>query len=58
MALNYIGPFFMLACLVTACFSIPAFASLARISIGIKSSAEGLNIFAITGASKHYKSII
>ena len=58
MALNYIGPSFILVCLVTTCFSIPAFASLARIPIGIKSSAEGLKIFAITAASKHYQPII
>ena len=56
MALNYIS--FILACLVTTCFSIPAFASLAHIPIGIMSSAEWLKFFAITAASKHYKSII
>ena len=43
---------------VTVCLSVSAFASLVGIRIGIKSSATGLESFAITAGIKKYKSII
>ena len=50
--LNYIEHFLILASTMTGCFSIPAFASLIRIPIGVKSSAIGLKICAITAGIK------
>ena len=47
----------MLASTITGCVSISAFASLVGILIGIKSSAIGFKICAITVGIKKYKSI-
>ena len=57
-ALNYIEHFLMLAPTTIVCTWIFAFASLVGILIGIKSSAIGLKICAITAGIKKYKSII
>ena len=56
--LNYIEHFLILASTITACISISAFACLIGSSIGITSSAIRLNICAITGGIKKYKTII
>ena len=56
--LNYIEHFLILASTIFVCGSISGFASLVGILIGIKSSAIGLRICAITGRIKKYKSII
>ena len=50
--LNYIGHFLILSSTVTGSVSISAFASSVSIPIGIKSSAIGLNICAITSGIK------
>ena len=57
-ALNYIEHFLILASTFTGCVSTSAFTSLIGIPIGIKSSAIGLKICAITAGIKKYKSII
>ena len=54
--LNYIEYFLILTSTITRCISIPAFASLFGIPIGITSSAVGLKICTIAAAIK--KSII
>ena len=56
--LNYTENFLILVSPVTGCISISAFASLLGIPIGIKSSAIGLKISAVTAAIKTYKSIM
>ena len=56
--LNYIEHFLTLGSTITGCISISAFASLIGISIGTKSSAIGLKIWAITPVIKKYDSII
>ena len=56
--LNYIEDCLGLASTITRCVSISAFASLISIPIGIKSSAIGLKICAITAGIKQCKSII
>ena len=56
--LNYIEHFLILASATTACISIFAFACLIGSSIGITISAIRLNICAITGGIKKYKTII
>ena len=56
--LNYIQNFLILASAITGCILITAFPSLLGISIGITSSAIGLNIRAIAAATKMYKSIM
>ena len=56
--LNYIEHLLILALTVTICVSISAFFSLVCVPVGIKSSAVGLKIFAITTGIKKYKSII
>ena len=56
--LNYIEHLFILISTVTGCVYISAFASSARIPIGIMSSAIGLKISVITVGIKKYKSII
>ena len=56
--LNYIDHLLILISTVTGCASIPAFASLVGIPIGITSFAIGLKICAITAGIKKYKSII
>ena len=56
--LNYIEHFPTLGSTITGCISISAFASLIGISIGTKSSAIGLKIWAITPVIKKYDSII
>ena len=43
---------------ITGCLSVSAFDSSFGVTIGIKSSAMGLKICAITAAIKKYKSII
>ena len=58
MILNYIKHFFILASTVTGYITIFDFASLFVISIGIKSSAIGLRISAITAGIRNHKSII
>ena len=50
--LNYIGHFLILSSTITGSVSISAFASLVSIPTGIKSSAIGLNICAITAGIK------
>ena len=54
----YIEHFLMLAPTTTVCTSIFAFTSLIGILIGIRSSAIGLKICAITAGIKKYESII
>ena len=54
--LNYAEDLLILASTITGCISISAFASL--ICVAITSSALGINICAITGGIKKYKSII
>ena len=56
--LNYTEQIFNLASTITGCISISVFASLIGVPIGIKSSAIGLKICAITAGVKKYKSII
>ena len=56
--LNYIDYLLIVISTSTGCVSIPAFASLVGIPIGITSSAIGLKICAITAGIKKYKSII
>ena len=56
--LNYIEHFLILGSIITGCVSISAFASLAGTPIGIRSSAIGFKICAVTAAIKKYKSII
>ena len=56
--LHYIEHFLILGSTITGCVSNSAFASLVGIPIGIKSSAIGLKICAITAAIKKFKSII
>ena len=56
--LNYTDHFLILASSITGCISISAFASLIGIPIGIKSSAIGLKVCAITAGIKKYESII
>ena len=56
--LNYIEDCLILASTITRCVSISAFASLISIPIGIKSSAIGLKICAITAGIKQCKSTI
>ena len=50
--LNYTEHFLILPFAITGCVSISAFAFLVGISIGIKSSAIGLKICAITAVTK------
>ena len=56
--LNYIEYLLTLASSVTGYVSIPGFASLVGIPVGIASSAVGLKISAITAGIKKYKSLI
>ena len=56
--LNYIEHLLILASTVTGCASISAFASLVCVPVGIRSSAVGIYICAITPGIKKYKSII
>ena len=56
--LNYMEQFLILLSAVTGCIPISAFLSFPGIPIGIKSSALGLKICAITIGIKQYKSII
>ena len=56
--LNYVEHFLILASTVTGCVSIPAFASLVAIPIGITSSVIGLKVCAITSEIKKNKSIL
>ena len=58
--LNYIEQLHILISTVTGCVSICEFpfASLVAIPIGIRSSAIGLKICAVTAGIKKYKSII
>ena len=58
MSLNYIDHFLVLVSESTACTSISDFNSLLATSIGLKSSAIGLNIWAITAGSEKYKPMI
>ena len=52
---NYIEHFLILASTITACVSIPSFASLIGIPIGIASFGTGLKVCAIaTGMKKKY----
>ena len=55
---NYIDHLLTVTSTVTECISIPTFASLVVIPIGITSSTIGLNICIITAGFKRYKSII
>ena len=56
--LNYFGHFLILASTITGCISIPAFAFLIGIPIGITSSAIGLNNCAMIVRIKKCESII
>ena len=53
----YIDYWFIVICTITGCVSIPGFASLVGILIGITSSATGLKICVITAWIKNYKSV-
>ena len=55
---SYIEHLLTVISTITECVSIPAFASLVGITIGIMSSAIGLKICAIAPRIKKYKSII
>ena len=55
--LNYIDHSLIAISTITGCVSIPAFASLVVIPIGIESSTIGLKIWVITAGIKKYKSI-
>ena len=52
--LNHMEHFIILSSTITGCVSMPSFASLVGISIGITSSAIGLKICAITAGNKRY----
>ena len=56
--LNYVEHLLILVLTDTGCVSISAFASLVAISVGITSSAVGINISSITAGTKKNKSII
>ena len=56
--LNYIEHLLILASAATGCVLISAFASLVGIPVGIRSSAVGIEICAITAGIIKYKSII
>ena len=56
--MNYIDHLLIVISTVTGCVSISVFPSLVAIPIGIRSSAIGLKICAITAGIKNYKSII
>ena len=56
--LNQFEHFLILASTITGCISIPAFASLIGIPIGITRSAVRLKICEITAGIKKYQSII
>ena len=56
--LNYVEHFLILASRLTGCISFCAFAFLVGIPIGIRSSAIGLKICAITLRTKKFTSII
>ena len=56
--LNHVEHLFILVSTVAGCVSISAFASLVAISVGIMSSALGIEICAITAGIKKYKSFI
>ena len=56
--LIYIEQFLILVPEITWCISIPTFACLAGIPIGIMSSGIGLQVCTITAGIKKYKSII
>ena len=56
--LHYVEHLLILVLTVTACVSISAFASLVCVPVGIKRSALGIAICAITTRIKKYKSNI
>ena len=56
--LNYVEHLLVLVSTATACVSISAFASLACVPVGVKSSVVWIKICAITAGVKKYKSII
>ena len=58
MILNFIKHRLILASTIMGCISCSAFACLVGIPKGITSSAKGLQICAITGRIKKYKSMI
>ena len=53
--LNYAEHLLILASTITGCASISAFVSLVSVPVGIKSSAVGIKICAITAGIKKYK---
>ena len=55
--LNYFEHLLILVSTVTGCVAISAFASLVGVLVGIRSSAVGIKICAITAGIKKYKSI-
>ena len=56
--LTYVKQLLILASTLTGCVSISAFASVVAISVGLTSSAAGINICAITVGIKNCKFII
>ena len=56
--MKYIDLLLILISTITVCVSVSAFVSLVGISIGITSSAIGLQVCTITAGIKKYKSII
>ena len=56
--LNYVENLLILSLAITACISISAFAWLVCVSVGITSSAMGIQICAINAGVEKYKSII
>ena len=56
--LNYVEQLLILVSTVTGCVSISAFASLVSAPVGIRSSAVGMQICAITATIKKYEPII
>ena len=56
--MNYIDHLFIVISTIPGCVSIPTFASLVGIPVGIASFVTGLKIYVLTAGIKKYSSII
>ena len=56
--MNYIDHLFIVISTIPGCVSIPTFASLVGIPVGIASCVIGLKIYVLTAGIKKYSSII
>ena len=56
--MNYIDHLFIVISTIPGCVSIPTFASLVGIPVGIASFVIGLKIYVLTAGIKKYSSII